>query len=313
MDATIIEAPSSTKNRAGERDPEMHQTKKGNQWHFGMKAHIGVDADTGIVHSMSATAANAHDVTQVPNLLHGGEKVVWGDAGYQGVHKRRENLGLSVEWLVAMRPGRRRTLEPGSEEALEEKAKASVRAKSLPPTAIGGGASVPEAEAFVWIQQGALPGSGEERGAACAVVRAGQPADDGGSTVGVVRVTVEQRRSQGRIKPPTAQSGAKLNGLSTNQQAPTRSSHPLHNSVKHNPDQNGLVQSILNNLTCSCRSRPHYVDLLLRRPVDFCRFVRQAANPVRYLPADCIHCRHTMPVWVCVGIRLKGDRRCCDQ
>ena len=77
----------------------------------------------------SATAANAHDVTQARNLLHGGETVVWGDAGYQGVHKRRENLGLEVEWRVAMRPGSRRTLEPGSEEALEEKAKASVRAK----------------------------------------------------------------------------------------------------------------------------------------------------------------------------------------
>ena len=94
-----------------------------------MKAHIGVDADTGIVHSMSATAANAHDVTQAHNLLHGGETVVWGDAGYQGVHKRRENLGLEVEWRVAMRPGRRRKLDPGSDEALAEKAKASVRAK----------------------------------------------------------------------------------------------------------------------------------------------------------------------------------------
>ena len=129
VDATIIEAPSSTKNRAGERDPEMHQTKKGNQWHFGMKAHIGVDSETGIVHSMSATAANAHDVTEAHNLLHGGETVVWGDAGYQGVHKREENLGLEVEWRVAMRPGRRRKLEPGSEEALAEKSKASVRAK----------------------------------------------------------------------------------------------------------------------------------------------------------------------------------------
>ena len=129
VDATIIEAPSSTKNRAGERDPEMHQTKKGNQWHFGMKAHIGVDSETGIVHSMSATAANAHDVTEGHNLLHGGETVVWGDAGYQGVHQREENLGLEVEWRVAMRPGRRRKLEPGSEEALAEKAKASVRAK----------------------------------------------------------------------------------------------------------------------------------------------------------------------------------------
>ena len=91
-----------------------------------MKAHIGVDADTGIVHSMSTTAANAHDVTEAHNLLHGGETVVWGDAGYQAVHKRKENLGL--EWRVAMRPGRRRTLEPGSEEALTEKEKEKEKA-----------------------------------------------------------------------------------------------------------------------------------------------------------------------------------------
>ena len=129
VDATIIEAPSSTKNQARERDPEMHQTKKGNQWHFGMKAHIGVDCETGIVHSITATAANVHDVTEAHNLLHGGETVVWGDAGYQGVHKRKENLGLDVDWRVAMRPGKRRGLDPGSDEALLEKAKASVRAK----------------------------------------------------------------------------------------------------------------------------------------------------------------------------------------
>ncbi len=129
VDATIIEAPSSTKNQARERDPEMHQTKKGNQWHFGMKAHIGVDCETGIVHSMTATAANVHDIMEAHNLLHGGETVVWGDAGYQGVHKRKENLGLDVDWRVAMRPGKRRGLDPGSDEALLEKAKASVRAK----------------------------------------------------------------------------------------------------------------------------------------------------------------------------------------
>ena len=129
VDASIIEAPSSTKNRAGERDPAMHQTKKGNQWHFGMKVHIGVDADTGLVHSMSATAANVHDVTEAHNLLHGGETMVWCDAGYQGVHKREENRGLKVDWQVAMRPGRRRKLELKSDEALAEKAKASVRAK----------------------------------------------------------------------------------------------------------------------------------------------------------------------------------------
>ena len=129
VDATIIEAPSSTKNRNKERDPEMRQTKKGNQWHFGMKAHIGVDSETGIVHSMTTTAANAHDVAEARKLLHGGETVVWGDAGYQGVHKRRENLGLDVEWRVSMRPGRRRKLDPESGEAQAEKEKASVRAK----------------------------------------------------------------------------------------------------------------------------------------------------------------------------------------
>ena len=129
VDAGIIEAPSSTKNRSGERDPEMHQTKKGNQWHFGMKAHIGVAADTGIVHRMSTTAANAHDVTEAHNLLHGGETRVWCDAGYQGVHKREENLGREVQWQVAMRPGKRRKLDPESAEALAEKHKASVRAK----------------------------------------------------------------------------------------------------------------------------------------------------------------------------------------
>ena len=107
----------------------MHQTKKGNPWHFGMKAHIGVDCETGIVHSMTATAANVHDVTEARNLLHGGETVVWGDAGYQGVHKREENLGLDVDWRMAMLPGKRRGLDPGSPDALVERAKASVRAK----------------------------------------------------------------------------------------------------------------------------------------------------------------------------------------
>lgn len=129
IDASIIEAPSTKKNRAGRRDPEMHQTKKGNQWHFGMKLHIGADAETGIVHSVATTAANVHDVTVASRLLHGGEKEVWGDAGYQGVAKRAEMRALDVEWHVALRPGRRRQLPSESEEALAEKRKASVRAK----------------------------------------------------------------------------------------------------------------------------------------------------------------------------------------
>ena len=87
VDATIIAAPSSTKNREGQRDPEMHQTKKGNQWHFGMKAHIGVDAESGLVHTLIGTAANVNDVTQAQALLHGDEKEAFGDAGYQGAAK----------------------------------------------------------------------------------------------------------------------------------------------------------------------------------------------------------------------------------
>ena len=83
MDASIIEAPSSTKNRSGKRDPEMRQTKKGNEWHFGMKVHIGADAETGVVHSVRTTPANVHDVTEAHRLLHGGENRVWGDAGYR--------------------------------------------------------------------------------------------------------------------------------------------------------------------------------------------------------------------------------------
>ena len=84
VDATIIHAPSSTKNEKKERDPEMHQTKKGNQWYFGLKAHIGVDSKEGIVHSVCTTAASVSDVHMLPDLLHGGEKKVWGDGGYQG-------------------------------------------------------------------------------------------------------------------------------------------------------------------------------------------------------------------------------------
>ena len=131
VDATLIAAPSSTKNSRGERDPEMHQTKKGNQWHFGMKAHIGVDADSGLVHTVIGTAANVNDVTQGHGLLHGEESVVFADAGYQGAVKRPEATG--VAWHVAMRPGKRRVLNKnspwGSLLDKAEKLKASVRAK----------------------------------------------------------------------------------------------------------------------------------------------------------------------------------------
>jgi IS5 family transposase len=84
VDATIIAAPSSTKNKTGERDPEMHQTKKGKQWYFGLKAHIGVDSKETVVHSVCTSAASVADAHMLPDLLHGGEKKVWGDAAYQG-------------------------------------------------------------------------------------------------------------------------------------------------------------------------------------------------------------------------------------
>jgi IS5 family transposase len=131
VDATLIAAPPSTKNRTGERDPEMHQTKKGNQWHFGMKAHIGVDAESGLVHTVIGTAANVNDVTQGHGLLHGEETDVFADAGYQGAMKRPEATG--VAWHVAMRPGKRRVLDKswGSHQLVEqlEKIKAGIRAK----------------------------------------------------------------------------------------------------------------------------------------------------------------------------------------
>lgn len=110
VDATIIAAPSSTKNAENTRDPEMHRTKKGNQWHFGVKAHVGVDAELGLVHTVIGTAANVADVTQAGALLHGQETVVFGDAGYQGVDKREEALG--PQWHVAMKPGKRKQLNP---------------------------------------------------------------------------------------------------------------------------------------------------------------------------------------------------------
>ncbi len=132
IDATLIAAPSSTKNRAGDRDPEMHQTCKGKQWHFGMKVHIGVDKDTGLIHSVETTAANVHDLTPAADLLHGEEEVVYADAGYQGIDKREEMEGKTVVFRVAMRPGKRRVLPDTPEGRLEnlvEAAKAHIRAK----------------------------------------------------------------------------------------------------------------------------------------------------------------------------------------
>jgi len=103
VDATIIAAPSSTKNKQKARDPEMHQTKKGNQWHFGMKAHIGVDVASGLVHTVTGTAANEADITQTAALLHGEEEDVFGDAGYTGADKRPELADRDVSWNIAIK------------------------------------------------------------------------------------------------------------------------------------------------------------------------------------------------------------------
>ncbi|GAB3375102.1 IS5-like element ISVch5 family transposase [Spongiibacter taiwanensis] len=128
VDATIIAAPSSTKNQEGERDPEMHQTKKGNEWHFGMKMHIGVDDRDGLIHSIETTSANVHDLNAADQLLYGEEQRVWGDAGYTGIHKRDEFTDRDVDWRIALRPGTRRKLADPLQEMLEG-IKASVRAK----------------------------------------------------------------------------------------------------------------------------------------------------------------------------------------
>lgn len=109
VQAKLIASPTSTKNDEGERAPEMHQTKKGNQWHFGMKAHIDVDADSGLVHTFKTTASKAHEITQAHALLDGEEEMVFADSGYRGVHKREEiqEQHPDVDWHIAMMPGQR--------------------------------------------------------------------------------------------------------------------------------------------------------------------------------------------------------------
>lgn len=114
VDATIIHAPSSTKNKDDKRGPEMHQTKKGNQYYFGMKAHIGADVESGLVHHVHGTAANVADVTQVAELLHGEENAVYADAGYTGVEKRGEHADRELIWQIAARRGSYTTLSKRS-------------------------------------------------------------------------------------------------------------------------------------------------------------------------------------------------------
>ena len=136
VDATIIQAPSSTKNASGERDEEMHQTKKGNQWYFGMKAHIGVDAGSGYTHTLTVTPANAHDITQASELIREDDETVYGDAGFIGIEKRPEILSddkkSRIDYRINRRPGTLNRKYQGyalEMERVEERRKSSVRSK----------------------------------------------------------------------------------------------------------------------------------------------------------------------------------------
>ena len=135
VDATIINAPSSTKNADKARDPEMHQTKKGNEWKFGMKCHIGVDAGSGLVHTITVTAAKEHDITQAAALIREDDEVVYGDSGYLGIQKRPEVTSdehlCSIDYRINRRPGK---LPRVSDNAIDweryiENRKSSVRCK----------------------------------------------------------------------------------------------------------------------------------------------------------------------------------------
>src|SRR3954466_11368253 len=130
VDATIIAAPSSTKNKSKARDPEMHQTKKGNQWYFGMKEHIGVDVASGVVHTVVGTAANEADINQMAAVLHGAEEDVFADAGYTGADKRPEHEDRDVCWNIAIKRSIIKALPKGLRDLAEpvERALAQVRA-----------------------------------------------------------------------------------------------------------------------------------------------------------------------------------------
>ena len=136
VDSTIIEAPSSTKNQKKERDPDAHQVKKGNAWHFGYKVHIGVDKDSGLAHTVEVTGANVHDVTMVPKLLTGTEETVYGDSGYLGAEKREDAIiknlaGKKIKYKTNRRPsqGKNKSVRSQAQIKRREHEKSSIRAK----------------------------------------------------------------------------------------------------------------------------------------------------------------------------------------
>ena len=127
VDATLINAPSSTKNRAKKRDPEMRQTKKGNQWYFGMKAHIGVDARTKLIHSVATTPANVHDSQVLTELLHGEEREVWGDSAYQGQGKAIREVAPQAREFIQEKAVRHRPLSEA--QRARNRLQSKIRAK----------------------------------------------------------------------------------------------------------------------------------------------------------------------------------------
>ena len=136
VDSTLIAAPSSTKNREKKRDPEAHSVKKGNAWHFGYKAHVGVDQDTGLAHHVEVTSANVHDVTMLPKLINGEESAVYGDSGYIGAEKRedaviRNQAGRKIKYKINRRPSqsKKRSVRSQGQIRRREHEKSSVRAK----------------------------------------------------------------------------------------------------------------------------------------------------------------------------------------
>jgi IS5 family transposase len=131
VDATIIAAPSSTKNKAGERDPEMHQTKKGNQWHFGMKAHIGIDSASKVVHSVVTTAANVHDSRVIADLLHGKETRVWGDSAYLGQHEAIVGKAPQARLFINKRAYRNRPLSDADRATNRRKSRVRSRVEHI--------------------------------------------------------------------------------------------------------------------------------------------------------------------------------------
>jgi IS5 family transposase len=136
VDSSIIAAPPSTKNRERQRDPEAHQTKKGNTWHFGYKVHVGVDRDSGLVHRIETTAANVHDATMTPKLLHGEESTVHGDSGYLGADKRKDAVthnakGKKIRYKINRRPSQSKnnTVRSKAQIKRREREKSSIRSK----------------------------------------------------------------------------------------------------------------------------------------------------------------------------------------